>query len=1137
MAPINLGAGPVDAVFVEALHQFQMNCYKDSKQHDGLAGASVLDSLGFWPRKGLRSSSQTNQWAKDQVRSRAESIDKAIAGTPPDLARDLSAKNWWISFVNPCFLGRTFARPIHVYFARKLRKAELWLLSQPRFAGKTPVELAELLDINENHAGGRNNAGSKSSHTLGLAIDVKYLGNPHVGDYRDKPIGAKRFSEVMKRAAARISGTTLAEEKFPAYLHTLGNDAGKTTSQIYEELTRRDQDLRQYLALPEASADLAALRQGVFKGSQERDPLNGFLNLDRDLVIALRDHACLVWGAVDFGSGANGDIMHFDCRLDDIGRAVYCRTGGTFNDKHPCWNRSEPPCPPPPSRPRRSRRAPSRAAEVLESECEDEYAAASEFANEDDEFSQQLDETQELTDSQDSLYEAREHQEDLLETEVPPLLKDPAQSNPPGQTLYLNIKLGKDSRCVKWIKENGKKKCVEYTSFWIRPMTGIFIPENYSTQSSVDLILYLHGHKTAIPGSDALISEYWNAQKYPIFALREEINASRKNVILVVPTLGLKSEAGNLMHPNGLDKYLEQVIEALKTYGPYKDQSPSIGGLILAAHSGGGVYMRRLATSSNRAAGNIRECWGFDSLYNSSDVRPWRLWAKNDPQTRRLYSYYRKGLPKINSESLEKDESGQIDKLPNIFPVRSSESDHFKLVRLHLHERLEGAAFLGNIAPRPRFEQFFDEAEDEDYLPDYEDDSSMEFEDEDESDLDLEEFEDQTTQLPTVLDLALLLDDLQTPIGEKQIIGLDGGANLNIQLSVSDIEATDRTHVDVELLIRTPGKPREKIVTRVLKVPKKGPDPNDPSKVFYQLSILTTEVAKILSPLDKVKEVATVRRIGGTSDGKLIRALGSGWQLRGQAEQADKCGISSDSFADERPDAFKLFQSGGVAILEISDLLRTKSIKRFIRNPADIVYYTGHGLGVGFSQRVSAPSPLNCLAIEDHVSATGYCCWLNPSDLTPVWKSPMDLDILIIAGCSVLAVDVSTGSVLGDGLEWAKLTQAGGGPLIALLGYGDWDANENDGQGPMGATAPWDHSGGDAIATEMGNWIRSNPLKGIIRAWLTINMSHQNPFGVGFDNEGFCWRTRRKSTPGWKVQARLITKDKIHYVIEKLKVI
>jgi len=43
-----------------------------------------------------------------------------------------------------------------------------------------------------------------------------------------------------------------------------------------------------------------------------RSPMNGFLTLRKELVLALID-AGLRWGALDFGS-TSGDIMHFDSR-------------------------------------------------------------------------------------------------------------------------------------------------------------------------------------------------------------------------------------------------------------------------------------------------------------------------------------------------------------------------------------------------------------------------------------------------------------------------------------------------------------------------------------------------------------------------------------------------------------------------------------------------------------------------------------------------------------------------------------------------------------------------------------------------------------------------------------------------------
>ncbi|HSD58318.1 MAG TPA: DUF2272 domain-containing protein [Methanotrichaceae archaeon] len=292
-------------------------------------------------------------------------------------------------------------------------------------------------------------------------------------------------------------------------------------------------------------------------------------------------------------------------------------------------------------------------------------------------------------DESDSDY--AEEFEEYYEEEVPPLLSHPAKSDPPGQTIYVQIDLGKDRRCLE---RNEKKSCIKRSKpFQIKSETGIFIPENYipDPHGNVDLLLYLHGHKTSIPGSDALISEYWDAAKYPVFALREAINSSRKNVILVAPTLALKSEAGSLVRGHGLDTYLDKVLEALKSYGPYKGQSTSIGNLILAAHSGAGVYMRMLALSGSQYASKIKECWGLDSLYNSGDVDHWLGWAKLNPGAY-FYSYYFTPNPTHNSKSLGR-RAVKLNRT-NILPIESKVRDHFKLVTFYLGERLNAAHFL-----------------------------------------------------------------------------------------------------------------------------------------------------------------------------------------------------------------------------------------------------------------------------------------------------------------------------------------------------------------------------------------------------------------------------------------------------------
>src|SRR5262249_18353272 len=157
---------------------FQLKCYRTPKQ-PGWANEAILDSLGFWPRQVLLTAAQTNDWARNRVRTRKMAIEAALA-TTNDLTKNLTYANWSNPFANPCFLGWGVVRPIHVYLARKLRKAELWLLSQPRCAGLTPAELGTLLELDEQHAGGRQVASSRSIHTLGLGIDIKYGSNPHV---------------------------------------------------------------------------------------------------------------------------------------------------------------------------------------------------------------------------------------------------------------------------------------------------------------------------------------------------------------------------------------------------------------------------------------------------------------------------------------------------------------------------------------------------------------------------------------------------------------------------------------------------------------------------------------------------------------------------------------------------------------------------------------------------------------------------------------------------------------------------------------------------------------------------------------------------------------------------------------------
>ena len=369
-APIVLGAAPIDAVFVEAVHQFQAKCFFEPSQIDGLAGESTLDSLGLVKRRGLRSVARRNSAAMARLRR---------ADVPRLTGNEFTANAWFDFMVNPTFLGWRFTAGAHLLLVRKLRTAERDLLSQDRFRCMTPVQLGTALsfdDTSEVHRGARPDASTASMHTYGLALDIKYAGNPFVQ-------GA-RFTEALTHAALLVGGLAITQRTSEAFFASLAGTGDTAT--VYRTLALHDGHFRRYLALRNQRDELESILRrweasrlsltppGIFARSTEsvdqaatrwqrivrrdydrlssgavpfltRDPLKGFLNLPQELVVALRDKAGLAWGAVDFGARDSGDVMHFDARVCGIGDRL-AEIGGNFrvSQDHPCL-----PCPPPPA--------------------------------------------------------------------------------------------------------------------------------------------------------------------------------------------------------------------------------------------------------------------------------------------------------------------------------------------------------------------------------------------------------------------------------------------------------------------------------------------------------------------------------------------------------------------------------------------------------------------------------------------------------------------------------------------------------------------------------------------------------------------------------------------------------------------
>jgi hypothetical protein len=259
-------------------------------------------------------------------------------------------------------------------------------------------------------------------------------------------------------------------------------------------------------------------------------------------------------------------------------------------------------------------------------------------------------------------------------------------------------------------------------------LTGVFVPKNYRVGKTIDLVVFLRGYDIKRPKAATSVEEYWNSPRHAIlksFLFREEINKSGKNVILAVPTLGPFAEVGKLKDKGGIQDFLDRVLDGLWRNGPHKDlkDRPTIRHLILAAHSGGGVPLRRLAQILGDDDGykkKLKECWGFDSIYGvkDKDAEFWSDWARGHPGTRvtMFYLFTEKEVgkdPKLpvspsnpldhrqptgtTFPAMELDRLARVRRLENVKVLRETKEstlNHNEVPRTHLAELLKAASYL-----------------------------------------------------------------------------------------------------------------------------------------------------------------------------------------------------------------------------------------------------------------------------------------------------------------------------------------------------------------------------------------------------------------------------------------------------------
>lgn len=284
-----------------------------------------------------------------EVRAKATTGKEVVA---VEKATGVSWSTWTAQFQTSDFLG--FPVTGHPWLLQRLGAAEQYLLARLRTSNA--AEARERLHVKDPRTDptmstptGNYNLRPMggSFHTLGLAIDINKPENPWVateaGGAR-AAAGNRTFTQVSSRA------TELMGFGEPVTGASLSRAGKETTEEAWRRLQDSNVALRLYRSyagdqpaleahfnsLPrdsparrrgldywkkQVAADHAELLVPSRSNYNNETDNTGFMDHQRELVIALRDVGGLAWGAVDLGA-ESGDVMHFDTRSVEKGMAI-----------------------------------------------------------------------------------------------------------------------------------------------------------------------------------------------------------------------------------------------------------------------------------------------------------------------------------------------------------------------------------------------------------------------------------------------------------------------------------------------------------------------------------------------------------------------------------------------------------------------------------------------------------------------------------------------------------------------------------------------------------------------------------------------------------------------------------------------
>lgn len=254
---------------------------------------------------------------------------------------------------NLYFLGADMGSPVHSYLRARLRVAEAYLRNRIKSPSGQP-----LADDRIRKAIGWNGQATASYadlpnkdvnavhfHALGLAVDIDPAQNPYLYDRNvDEPdFWIAYFEHLFEHATRLYGGDALTAKSMVVMSERM------STEELYQHVRVSSQSFGKLLELsarahgdesPTGEIGTSLARVGYegdtlttatreiataderFHQVKSRKNAKQVTNQSQELVIALRDVAGLAWGGTEMSPVENGDFMHWDVRLTDMGRAV-----------------------------------------------------------------------------------------------------------------------------------------------------------------------------------------------------------------------------------------------------------------------------------------------------------------------------------------------------------------------------------------------------------------------------------------------------------------------------------------------------------------------------------------------------------------------------------------------------------------------------------------------------------------------------------------------------------------------------------------------------------------------------------------------------------------------------------------------